>query len=218
MVKQALYKTIGKTTLSFNELEGVLLDVEQTLNNRPLSYVEDDIQLPVLTPNSLIFGQPNLIPTEEESFLDDKGDLRKRFRFVQKCKDNAWSRWTQEYLKGLRERHDLKHDGNRTEPNTGDVVIIKGDEKNRGRWKLGIVTDMFPGNDGVVRAVELRTKNGTLQRPIQFLYPLELSCDIKKSETGHVLNVEADKFRPRRNAAEIAKIQISDQLNVMDNI
>ena len=61
LVKQCLYKTIGKTSLTFTELEGVLLDVEQTLNNRPLSYIEDDIQLPVLTPNSLIFGQPNLI-------------------------------------------------------------------------------------------------------------------------------------------------------------
>ena len=208
LVKQALYKSIGKTSLTFNEIEEVLLDVEQTLNNRPLSYVEDDIQLPVLTPNSLIVGQPNLLPTEKEDYLVDKGELRKRFHLVLKCKDSAWTRWTQEYLKGTRERHNLKYDGNRGEPSIGDVVIIKGDEKNRGRWKLGIVTDVFPGKDGVVRAVELRTQTGTLQRPVQLLYPLELSCDIKQAETGVVLNVDAEEYRPRRTAAEIAKIQI----------
>ena len=34
VLKQSMYKVIGKTTLTFNELEEVLLDVEQTLNNR----------------------------------------------------------------------------------------------------------------------------------------------------------------------------------------
>ena len=32
------------------ELEEVILDVETTPNNRPLGYVEDDIYMPVLTP------------------------------------------------------------------------------------------------------------------------------------------------------------------------
>ena len=37
LVKQALYKTTGKANLSWKELEEVLLDIETTLNNRPLS-------------------------------------------------------------------------------------------------------------------------------------------------------------------------------------
>ena len=50
VVKRALYKSIGRASLTWNELEEVLLDVEVALNDRPLSYVEDDVQLPVLTP------------------------------------------------------------------------------------------------------------------------------------------------------------------------
>jgi hypothetical protein len=38
------------------ELE-VLLVVETTVHNRPLSYVEDDVQMPILTTNSLLFGR-----------------------------------------------------------------------------------------------------------------------------------------------------------------
>ena len=219
LVKQTLYRSIGKTSLIFEELEEVLLDVEQTLNNRPLSYVEDDIQLPVLTPNILFFGQNNLIPSEEESYLVEKGDLRKRFKYVKKCKENVWSRWTNEYLKGLRERHSMKY-GKQSEVKIGDVVIVKSDVRNRGKWKLGVITNVFPGNDGVIRAVELRAENGViLQRPVQYLYPLELSCDIAMHpKTGCILNVDATEFRPRRQAAEVAKIRFSDQLNVMDNI
>ena len=43
LMKQYLYKTGGKTNLSWQEVEDVLFDVEITLNNRPLNYLEDDI-------------------------------------------------------------------------------------------------------------------------------------------------------------------------------
>ena len=62
LVKLALNKTMGNGMLTWGELQDVLLDVEVTMNNRPLSYVEEDIQLPILTPNLLQFGRPNLLP------------------------------------------------------------------------------------------------------------------------------------------------------------
>ena len=60
LFKMALYKTIGNGFLSWKELQDVVLDVEVALNNRPLSYLEDDIQFPVLTPNTFLFEQPKL--------------------------------------------------------------------------------------------------------------------------------------------------------------
>jgi hypothetical protein len=62
-------------------------------------------------------------------------------------------------------------------PKSGDVVIVLSDNKNRGAWPLAAVEETFPGKDGVVRAVRLKTKNGVLERPVQYLYPMELSCD-----------------------------------------
>jgi len=46
-VKQALYKSVEGANLTWSELEEVMLDVEVSLKNRPLTYVEDDVQLPV---------------------------------------------------------------------------------------------------------------------------------------------------------------------------
>ena len=43
-----------------------MLDIELTLNNRPMTYVEDDVQLPLLTPNTLIHGM-NIVNLEEAS-------------------------------------------------------------------------------------------------------------------------------------------------------
>ena len=43
LIKGAMYKTIGKNSLTWYELEEVLMVIQITLNNRPLYYVEDDI-------------------------------------------------------------------------------------------------------------------------------------------------------------------------------
>ena len=54
LVKNSLYKTVGKSKLEWHELAEVLTDIETTLNNRSLTYMEEDIKFPVFTPNSLI--------------------------------------------------------------------------------------------------------------------------------------------------------------------
>ena len=59
LVKAALNKAIGNGQLQWKELESVLLSFEITLNDRPLGYVEEDIQTTVIAPNSLLFLQPN---------------------------------------------------------------------------------------------------------------------------------------------------------------
>ena len=45
IMKQSIYKAIGNghDQLRWYELEEVILDVETTLNKRPLGYVENDI-------------------------------------------------------------------------------------------------------------------------------------------------------------------------------
>ena len=102
-----------------------MLDIEITLNNRPLNYLEDDIQFPFLTPYTLAFG-------DEKFNLEEEGDLQKRAKYVKKCKNSAWNRWKEEYLKSLREKHNMRfRKENRPTLAIGDVVMIKGEEQNR---------------------------------------------------------------------------------------
>lgn len=62
---QNSYEENYRQRLTFDELKEVFLDEEIALNGRPLSYVENDAQLPVLTPNSMLFSQPNILPERE---------------------------------------------------------------------------------------------------------------------------------------------------------
>ena len=168
LVKQALYKTTGKANLSWNELEEVLLDIETTLNNRPLNYVEDDIQMPILTPHALMVGRPNLIP-ESAYITDDDADSRRRAKYLQRCKDAWWSRWSSDYVKALRERYNMKNQTKEMNVKPGDVVLIRGHERNRGKWKIGVVERLIKGIDGIVQAVRLRAGKSFLERTIQHL-------------------------------------------------
>ena len=193
VMKGAFYKTVGQGQLSWDELSEVLLDVEIVLNNRPLSYAEDDIQLSTLTPNTLLFIKSNLLPELQPYHLKEK-DLRKRAKFLQRSKDAIWRRWSSEYLRTLRERHHLKHGNSKDPLSVGDVVILKSEERNRNHWPFGIIEKLIVGRDGVVRAAKVRTRKTVLERAIQHLYPLELSCDRSKDAT--FLSPTAPPFRP----------------------
>ena len=209
LVKTAMRKTIGNAYLTFNELKEVFLDVEIALNGRPLSYVEDDAQLPVLTPYSMLFSQPNILP-EREAYHEENPQLRRRAKYLRKCKDAIWNRWTKEYLRGLRERHTVTHKDSPCGVEKGDVCLIKDDNKDRNKWKLGIVEEHIVGRDGIVRAVKLRAGKSYLERAVQQLYPLELSCGKSTEAENPPLNPEALAFRPRRDAVVAARLRVQE--------
>ena len=206
--KSALYKVVGKGLLTFEELSEVVLDIEICMNNRPLSYLGDDIEFPVLTPNSFVLQQSNIVPELEDHHIKDV-DLRKRVRYLQSIKNHLWRRWKQEYLKSLRQRHQAGAKSF-SHPKEGEIVLIAGDGKNRNLWKIGKITKLIQGKDKVVRGVKLQSGERTLERPIQLVYPLELACDAAAIPTK--LDVKAREFRPRRNAAAVAEARTQELL------
>ena len=89
LIKGPMYKTIRENSLNLYELEKVPMEVEIKLNNRPLCYVKDDIQMPILRPNTMILGIP-ISELEENVSSIEENDLRKRARYIQKCKNLVW--------------------------------------------------------------------------------------------------------------------------------
>ena len=72
LFKRAFHKLIGNGILSFKQLENIVIDVEVALNNQPLSYLEDDIELPVLTPAAMLCINPSRLPELKPRHLDEK--------------------------------------------------------------------------------------------------------------------------------------------------
>ena len=128
LVKQCLYKATVRAKLTKQKLEEVILNTEINLNNRLLMYIDDDIKFLVLTPNIMIHGQPITIP--EEQFDDNDKVIKKRQRYIKRCKDAAWNRRNKEYLRSFRERHNMKNNQRHMEIVIGDAVLIKADDKH----------------------------------------------------------------------------------------
>ena len=127
-VKKTLHKTLGRTHLTFEQLEAVVIDVEKNLNNRPLTYLDSDGgEEEVLTPNVLKWGQ-NAHSIEGEEDEEETSALNKRLR---EAKNHAWKRWRNEYVHSLMETPRISCKAAKV-PDIRKIVLIVADEKNRG--------------------------------------------------------------------------------------
>ena len=165
-MKKCLSKVIGRSLLSYEELEEVLLDIEICMNNRPLFYQGEEFEQPVLTPNTLLRGRPNPILEEDLEKIGEEEGTR-RMRFLQKSKEHLRKRFVKEYVHALEERQ-RPPTGNIAEiPNTRALVLLKDETKNRALWKLARVVGKVTGKDGTVRGLKLKQGNGYIaERPL----------------------------------------------------
>ncbi|GFX35206.1 integrase catalytic domain-containing protein [Trichonephila clavipes] len=115
------------------------------------------------------------IPIADTKDLDarDTNHFRKRLRFRAKVIEDLKRRFRNEYLGQLIQRQkQLPRSSN---IHVGDIVLIGDDWKKRLHWPLARVIKLIPGKDGLVRTVKLNTQSCTLIRPIQRVFPLEVS-------------------------------------------
>ena len=172
MVKQSktLLKTIvGQQTLSWNEMSTLFAEVKCLVNSRPLGYPSNDPNdLQPLTPNHLILGRAT-VDVPQGPFTEVKSS-RKRFEYIQSLIQRFWGRFQKEYLHTLMRRSKWQR---KARPfKIGDVVLVVDDNLDRGKWNLGRVTEVFPGADGVVRNIKIKTKSGEYKRSVQKCCPI----------------------------------------------
>ena len=79
---------------------------------------------------------------------------------------------------------------------------IKGKEGNGGKWKIGVVERLIQGLDGVIRRAQLKAGKTLIERPLQLLYPLELTCNRPERTRGETLRADAREFQQRRAASD----------------
>lgn len=164
-VKTALRVTLRDRKPSDEVLATLLAEAEALVNSRPLTHISPDPADPeALTPFHFILGSSSgrSIPAQlNETDLCSRSGWRRAIRLA----DHFWKRWVREYLPSLAPRR-IK--GSRvTTARIGDPVLIADGDLPRGTWPRGIITATFPGRDGVVRVVDVRTSAGTLRRPLK---------------------------------------------------
>ncbi|KAJ8039049.1 hypothetical protein HOLleu_16637 [Holothuria leucospilota] len=99
---------------------------------------------------------------------------RHRVEFVKKIVNSFWRRWTRDVLPLLVQRR--KWDVHRRNVRVDDIVMMVGANAVRGKWILGRVVQVYPGSDGNVRNLRVKTSATEFRRPvtkIAVMYPAE---------------------------------------------
>lgn len=126
-VKLDLKKTIGETTLTFEELCTLLAQIEACVNSRPLCAMSSDPNdINVLTPAHFLMGGPVECPPEE-SHLETKINWLNKWQRVQQMVQYFWGRWRMDYLNRLQVRSKWleRQEG----PEINDLVLIKDENE-----------------------------------------------------------------------------------------
>lgn len=171
-VKTHLYKIVGTQILSFEELSTVLAQIECLLNSRPLCPLSttDSSEPVALTPSHFLTFQP-LSHLPSRDVISEPPNRLTRYELLDRMVQTFWKRWSSEYLNSLQVR--AKWDKHVPPITVGTVVLVKQDSfVSPLQWLLGKVTKTYPGTDGVIRVVEIKTKNGSFKRPVIKLCPL----------------------------------------------
>ncbi len=129
---------------------------------------DDPNDLDALTPFMLLTGgQSKTMPIAEHATLPSVDLARanpvKRWLHVQHLTSYFWKRWSKEYLTTLQPR--TKHVKEIPNLKVNDMVLLADERLPPLSWPLGRILEVFPGNDGTVRTVLVRTQNGVYKRP-----------------------------------------------------
>ncbi|XP_071052628.1 uncharacterized protein [Onthophagus taurus] len=170
-VKSHLLRVIGDQRLTFEEVYTVLTQIEAVLNSRPLTPISSDPNdLQPLTPGHFLCLEPLNSLISEPDYTKVPLNRLDRWKLLQRMLQDFWKRWTMEYLSTLQARS--KWTSPTPIPTVGDLVIVKNEQLPPLKWEMGRITQLHPGDDGVIRVVTIRTKNGLFTRPTIKICPL----------------------------------------------
>ena len=228
IVKGSLHKVFHRRSVTRDELQTTLVEIEAVVNNRPLVYLDDDIRAcEALTPAHLLYGRKlKLYPSIDthDFYFDQLNNTHVLLDYHNKVNQsiNKFSRiWEHEYLQALREKHYTQANAIPSKiPKVNEIVIVAQGTKDE--WSLGKIEKLIHGHDGAIREVLVKTKGTSSRKTIDKLIPMELQAPVEgleaefglldvadtaaEGENDELVNLPKDQGgRPRRMAADKAE-------------
>ncbi|XP_062704296.1 uncharacterized protein LOC134286661 [Aedes albopictus] len=186
VAKGFLSKIGGNYNYTFEELSTLLAQVAACMNSRPISAISDDpADHQPLTPAHFLIGRP-LDALPEVNHLEQQISSLSRWNYVQRVAQDFRARWQSEYVLALQRL--VKWQASSPNVSVGDFVLLVDDNEKPQQWLLGRIKELFPGTDGRVRVVSVKTANGVFRRDVRKLRRCPL---------------DSDEFVPGRHGVEI---------------
>eukprot|EP00057_Strongylocentrotus_purpuratus_P008606 XP_011663080.1 PREDICTED: uncharacterized protein LOC100889075 [Strongylocentrotus purpuratus] len=171
--KFALKRAIGEQVLTPLELYTCFLEVANLVNERPIGRVGNDPDDGgYLCPNDLLLGRSSS-KVPHGPFRETRNP-RHRVEFVQQIVNSFWKSWNRDVFPLLVPRR--KWNTERRNVRVGDIAMLADANAVRGKWTIARVVQVYPGVDGTVRNVKVKTVSGEYRRPvtkIAIIYPAE---------------------------------------------
>ncbi|GFV17149.1 integrase catalytic domain-containing protein [Trichonephila clavipes] len=147
-VKYHLKRALGRSQLTYEEFETVIIQVEGILNSSPLTPISNDFDnFEVLTPAHFLICRT--INSILESIVINISDNRlSRWQRTTKVIQVVWKKWSTNYLNTLQKRGKWMIEKDNVM--CGTMVIVKEDFTPVCNWLLGRVVEVYHGSDGKI--------------------------------------------------------------------
>jgi hypothetical protein len=172
-IKTALKKAIGDAVLAPFELYTCLLEITNLVNQRPIGRIPTDPDNgSYLCPNDILLGRAtSTIP---------KGPFRQTethaidLNFANELSKPSGKSCRETYYHNSFQQKNWNAESRNVKVN--ECVVLADPNALPGKWETGRIVQVFPGQDGLVRNVMVKTTKGTYSRPINkiaVIYPVE---------------------------------------------
>ena len=170
--------------MDFEKFRTLVIITAGIVNRRPLTRSSSDPNdLRALTPLQFVLPCHTVIPS---SNVLPAGPLsgsamRRSQDSLRPLVDDLWARFKSEYVSLLQRR--TKWLSSRRNLAKGDLVLVIDELFPREHWPMAVVIDVFPGDDGLVRRVRLKTgSKKELERDVRKIVLLEREGEGEKVE------------------------------------
>ena len=199
--KNALRKAIGSQLLTPFELYTVFLEVANLVNQRLIGRVPNDPDDGgYISPNHMLLGRAS--PEVVQGPFKESRNPCHRVESVHKIVDSFWKCWSREVFPSLVHRKQWQVEGRNLQVN--DVVLVADSITVRGKWSIGRITEVFPGRDGRIRNLKVKTSAGEYSRPmtkVAVIHPREgenWKDNVKDKDYALIVASHAGIFRGAR--------------------
>ena len=162
-VKIALKKSIGELMLTPFELYACLFEVGNLVSQHPIGRIPNDPgDGAYLCPKDLLLGRATS-EVPQGPFNDTKNP-RRRLEFVQRIVDSSWKRWRRDIFPSLAPRK--KWHVEKRDVQVDNVVTLADSNTVRVKLAVGRIINVYPGSDGRVRNIRVKTATGEYNHPV----------------------------------------------------
>ena len=154
-IRNVLDGLLNERRIKLNDerLSTFFCEVENILNNRPLTELSDDPNdFEPLTLNHLLLRREG-VTYPPGLFSADDLFCNRRWKQVQYLSDLFWRRWSREYLPLLQSRQKWRQDTNPHE--VDDLVLLVDQLLPRNQWSMGRIVEVFKDKKGSVRSAKV---------------------------------------------------------------